>query len=192
MFHLGFGSNNLSYPLVSMQSNVSLRIIHPNYNNMTYANDLALLRLPLNITYNQPTISTIRLPQLAQVNVTFVNSTGTISGFGRVTDQGAVSQRLRYARTRVIAQSTCASFYNNAVVTANVICTLGQDFNAQGPCANDNGGPLYITEASGNTLIGIQSFISSAGCTAGHPAGFVRVSSYITWISQQAGIPVRN
>lgn len=192
MFRLGFGSNNLSYPLVSMIANVSLRIIHPNYNSLTYANDLALLRLPLNITYNQPSISTIRLPQLAQGNFTFVNSTGSISGFGRTSDQSVVSERLRYTRVRVIEPSTCAAIFGNAVINANVTCTLGQNFNAQGPCANDNGGPLYITEAGGNTLIGIQSFIASAGCNAGYPAGFVRLGAYITWISQQAGIPVRN
>lgn len=70
-----------------MQAAVATRIIHPNYNANTYANDLALLRLPLNITYNQASISTIRLPALSQQTNTFVNTTPNVSGFGRVTDQ---------------------------------------------------------------------------------------------------------
>lgn len=175
-----------------MRSDVALRIIHPNYNPTTFANDLALLRLPLNITYNQPALSTIRLPALSQGAVTFVNSTGNLSGFGRVTDTSAVSEDLRYARSRVIDPVQCVQFYGNTIVTANVLCTLGQDFNAQGPCANDNGGPLVLTEATGYTLIGIQSFISNSGCSAGHPAGFSRISAYITWISNTAGIAIRN
>lgn len=62
---------------------------------------------------------------------------------------------------------------------------------AQGACANDNGGPLVLCDRNGHTLIGIGSFISNAGCAAGHPAGFVRISAYVRWISQTASIPFR-
>lgn len=175
-----------------MQSAVAQRIIHPNYNPNTFANDIALLRLPLNITYNQNTISTIRLPALSQQNNAFVNSTANLSGFGRTTDQSGPSIQLRYARSRVIAQNECVQFYGSIIVNANTLCTLGQDFNAQGPCPNDNGGPLVLAEPTGNTLIAIQSFISNAGCNAGHPAGYVRLGGFIQWISTNAGIPVRN
>jgi len=191
-FRVGFGSNNLQQPLVSMQAAVAQRVIHPNYNAQNFANDVALLRLPLNITYNQASLSTIRLPALSQAGNLFVNATGNLSGFGRVTDTSAISNELRFAPSRVIDAAQCISFYGNAVVTANVLCTLGQNFNAQGPCANDNGGPLVIAEPTGSTLLGIQSFISNSGCNAGHPAGFTRISAFITWISQNAGIPIRN
>lgn len=104
---------------------------------------------------------------------------------------GVVAPNLRYARTRVITNAICQQYYGSAAVTSNSLCTLGWDFNAQGPCANDNGGPLYLAEPTGNTLIGIHSFISSSGCNVGHPAGYVRISSYTQWISQQAGIATR-
>lgn len=104
---------------------------------------------------------------------------------------GNVSPNLRYARTRVLTNAVCQSYYGSAAVTNNTLCTFGYDTNAQGPCSNDNGGPLNIVESNINTLIGIHSFYSSSGCAAGHPAGYVRISSYIQWISQQAGIATR-
>lgn len=104
---------------------------------------------------------------------------------------GAFSPNLRYTRTRVMANTQCQQYYGSAAVTSNTLCTLGFDFNEQGPCANDNGGPLHLVESTGNTLIGIHSFISSSGCNVGHPAGYVRISSYTQWISQQAGIATR-
>lgn len=189
------------------------RIIHPNYNSQTYANDLALLRLPQNLS-SSASIQWIRLPALSQTNNLFVNATGMLSGFGRINDQsknhivfqqpsictkmtlknvllGAVSANLRYARTTVMTNANCQLYYGSAVITNNTLCTLGYDLNAQGPCANDNGGPLHIAESTGNTLIGIHSFFSSSGCNVGHPAGYVRISTFTQWISQQAGIATR-
>lgn len=182
------GSNTLAQPQISMVA--QSRIIHPNYNAQTYANDIALLRLPLNVT-NTASIQWIRLPTLSQTNNQFVNATGVLSGFGRVSDQGSYSPNLRHARTRVMSNANCQTYYGSAAVTNGTLCTLGYEINAQGPCVNDNGGPLYLDESTGKTLIGIHSFISSSGCGAGHPSGYVRVSYYTQWISQQAGIATR-
>ncbi|XP_037049784.1 collagenase-like [Bradysia coprophila] len=185
---IGMGSNVLAQPQISMVA--QSRIIHPNYNSQTYANDLALLRLPLNLT-SSASIQWIRLPSLSQATNQFVNASGILSGFGRINDQSAPSANLRYARTRVMTNANCQLYYGSAAVTNSTLCTLGYDINAQGPCANDNGGPLHIVESNGNTLIGIHSFFSSSGCNAGHPAGYARISSYTQWISQQAGIATR-
>lgn len=78
------GSNILAQPQISMIA--QSRIIHPNYNSQTYANDLALLRLPLNLT-STPQVQWIRLPTISQTTNQFVNATGVLSGYGRVTDQ---------------------------------------------------------------------------------------------------------
>jgi len=185
---IGMGSNNLALPQIAMIA--QSRIIHPNYNAQTYQNDLALLRLPLNVTTTTQ-IQWIRLPTISQTSNQFVNSTGIFSGYGRVTDQSNISPTLRFARTRILTNLQCQQYYGTIAVTNNTLCTFGWDFNEQGPCANDNGGPLYLAESNGNTLIGIHSFISSSGCNAGHPAGYVRISAYTQWISQQVGIATR-
>ncbi|KAG4075351.1 hypothetical protein HA402_003142 [Bradysia odoriphaga] len=86
---IGMGSIVLAQPLVSMIA--QSKIIHPNYNSLTYANDLALLRLPLNLT-SSASIQWIRLPTISQTTNQFVNATGILSGFGRVTDQNWISK----------------------------------------------------------------------------------------------------
>jgi secreted trypsin-like serine protease len=49
------------------------------------------------------------------------------------------------------------------------MCFDGSAINA---CANDFGGPVTIRDADGiTTQIGIASFISPVGCTAGIPGG---------------------
>ena len=40
--------------------------------------------------------------------------------------------------------------------------------------------------------VGIFSFTSSAGCTAGHPAGFTRITSYLRWIQNATGIDLHH
>lgn len=81
------GSNILAQPQISMVA--QSRIIHPNYNPQTYANDLALLRLPLNLT-STPQVQWIRLPTISQTTNQFVNANATLSGYGRVTDQSKI------------------------------------------------------------------------------------------------------
>jgi secreted trypsin-like serine protease len=53
----------------------------------------------------------------------------------------------------------------------------------------DSGGPLITRESDGfYTQVGISAFVAAAGCTAGYPAGFTRVTSYIRWISSVTGL----
>lgn len=82
---LGFGSNLLSNPL--LQTNSNSFTINPSYNPQTFANDLALIRLPVNLTTNAY-IATIRLPARSQQSATFLNVVGSVVGYGRVGDTG--------------------------------------------------------------------------------------------------------
>lgn len=193
-FNVGLGSNNLSRPIVSLEVNPNInnnRIIHPQYNANTNVNDIGLLRLPLQIPNTIFTIAPVRLPAQSQVNQVFTNVIAVFTGFGRVANIGGVSQALRFTETRVILQSQCSQIFG-AIANANTLCTVGREFDVQGACANDNGGPLVVFEANSvPTLIGVQSFLSQAGCISGQPVGYVRVGPFMQWIAQNAGIPIR-
>jgi secreted trypsin-like serine protease len=55
----------------------------------------------------------------------------------------------------------------------------------------DSGGALIIQENDGRyTEVGIASFVSGYGCTAGKPAAFTRVTSYLDWISSNTAIRI--
>lgn len=50
---------------------------------------------------------------------------------------------------------------------------------------------MYDNNLGDNIQIGVVSFVSSRGCEAEDPAGFVRVTSYLDWIRQNTGIQIR-
>ena len=53
----------------------------------------------------------------------------------------------------------------------------------------DSGGALALQESDGiNTQVGIVSFGAAAGCELGHPAAFIRVTSYHKWITSNTGV----
>ena len=52
----------------------------------------------------------------------------------------------------------------------------------------DSGGALVINNGNSYTQIGVVSFVSSNGCASGYPSGYVRVTSYLSWLSANAGV----
>jgi hypothetical protein len=52
----------------------------------------------------------------------------------------------------------------------------------------DSGGALVIWRNNAWTQIGISAFVSTAGCAVGYPAGYTRVSSFLSWIRENTGI----
>jgi len=53
----------------------------------------------------------------------------------------------------------------------------------------DSCGPLVYLESDDiYTEVGIVSFGAAAGCELGHPAAFIRVTSYHKWITSNTGV----
>lgn len=50
------------------------------------------------------------------------------------------------------------------------------------------GGPLTVAEGGGRLQVGIAAFVAAAGCSAGFPAGYARVSHFRQWIQTTSGI----
>lgn len=77
------GSTAFSTPLVTVESQKFF--IHPNYNPVTSAYDIALIQLPYNLQFNNY-IQPIRLPTRSQSSNKFAGANGLISGFGVTSD----------------------------------------------------------------------------------------------------------
>lgn len=147
----------------------------------------------------------MRLPNRRQVDQSFENQQGRISGWGTTgstsftifilkilyiveiyTGTGVSSPivNLRVGFAQVISQAACRIRFPNSSST-NTLCIDGINTNI---CGGDFGGPLAITDADGiTTQIGVGSFNAILGCTAGWPGGFTRVSRYLEWISEHSG-----
>jgi secreted trypsin-like serine protease len=156
--------------------------IHANYNPSNLNNDIAILIVPTAWTHNanvQPT----RLPT-AFASELFVGETARSTGWGRVTNTGATSAVLRKAYNPVITNAACSAVYGTSVIVASVICIATTGVN-QGTCNGDSGGVLSVPRAGDvrPIQIGVTSFVAAAGCVAGFPSGFARVTSFLTWIN---------
>lgn len=190
-FDLGFGSIDFNNPSFSVTA--SKKIEHTGYNPTNLNNDISLIQLPVRLDWST-TIQPVQLPSYSQVSTTFLGRQATVSGFGKTKDANTqVSDRLMYVNVRVIGNSECSALYGTDIVRAFTLCSRGWDANKQSTCQGDSGGPLvtFDNDLGENIIIGVVSFVSSRGCEAEDPAGFVRVTSYLDWIKQNTGIQIK-
>ncbi|CAB3370547.1 Hypothetical predicted protein [Cloeon dipterum] len=167
----------------------STKVLHEYYAAQNLLNDIGLVLLDAPV--QGANIQPIRLPGRSQIEETFEGVIGTASGWGRVSDDDSrLSQYLNFVNLTVISNVDCEAIYGAAVNDAKLcVSTRG---GLAGTCFGDSGGPLVIYEPDGiATEIGITSFVADEGCQTGLPAGFTRISLYLDWISQNAGVPVR-
>ncbi|CAG9564982.1 unnamed protein product [Danaus chrysippus] len=143
---------------------------HERFNPFTLQNDIAIIYIdPVSYSNN------IRNIEIASGNDQYVGSWAIASGFGRYTDTSGASSTLRYAYLQVISNDACKRSYGNIILSSFLCVDTRNGFST---CAGDSGGPLAID----NKLIGVTCFGHSAGCSRGHPAGFMRVTSFYDWI----------
>jgi secreted trypsin-like serine protease len=185
-FNVMLGAHNVR--LASEPGRVEVRatnyVIHPGWNSNTLANDLAIITLDSPVTFNDQIAPICLAPSNGGL---YVNTLATLSGWGRPSDaSSSISPVLRKTNVTVMANSGCSAVYGS-IITANHVCI--STTNGHGSCNGDSGGPLSDVSADGIfSQIGIVSFGASAGCELGYPAGFSRVTSYLSWISSITGI----
>ncbi|XP_061395948.1 serine protease 1-like [Musca vetustissima] len=156
---------------------------HSGYNSIVLRNDISLIKIP-SVTYTAY-IKKIELPAISSSYSTYAGDMAIASGWGLVSDSAtAVASKLQYAPMEVITNSVCANTYGSLIITSKNICTATP--SGTSTCSGDSGGPLALVNSG--KLIGVTSFVSSAGCQSGAPAGFVRVTSYLDWIKENTGI----
>ncbi|XP_037817054.1 serine protease 1-like [Lucilia sericata] len=152
---------------------------HAHYDPYTFNNDISLIRIPA-VTYTDE-IQPIKLPAVSKSYPTYAGTTAIASGWGKTYDSGWTVWMLNYADLPVISNAECAQTYGS-IITDTLLCVSTPDGTST--CQGDSGGPLV----SDSELIGVTSFVSSAGCQAGYPSGFARVTTYLEWIKSHTGI----
>lgn len=153
--------------------------IHETYVSATLTDDVAILILPVAVTFNA-FVRQIVLPTNLASDI-FVGDQATISGWGRFSDstQGT-SSHLRSVTQPVVTNAACQAVFGSIIIESTLcISTVG----GRSACNGDSGGPLTIQRGGEVIQIGIASFVASAGCEAGFPGGFARVTSFLGWIS---------
>ncbi|XP_052099028.1 elastase-1-like [Mytilus californianus] len=161
--------------------------IHASYSNSGgYNNDIAVLILSSSLTLITDIVERATLPLSAQ---TFTGKNCYISGWGRTVANGPLPDILQKAATSVITHSDCRTrlgFTGILYLSAQAhICIYSGSNSA---CNGDSGGPLVCDVSTTNTenwqLAGVTSW-GLTDCPVGSPSVYVRISSYIDWISMQ-------
>ncbi|XP_062549426.1 collagenase-like [Armigeres subalbatus] len=159
--------------------------VHPGFEIAPDIFDVGLIQLPQSV----PDFTPIRLPNLRQVDATFVGQQATIIGWGSTSNNGPQSMDLRYIRLQIISVISCRLGLPTQQITDNHICT---DSSASAPCQGDYGGPLTLVDSDGITKqVGVFSFSSVLGCESNRPSVFTRMASYLQWIGDNSDVDIR-
>ncbi|XP_030255570.1 mast cell tryptase [Sparus aurata] len=181
---LYLGRETQSGPNVNEVSRtLSQIIIHPDYNNTLFNNDIALMRLSSPVSFT----NFIRPVCLASNTSKFYSSTSCwTTGWGRLGKDVSLpsSTPLQEVQIPVVGNKQCSCNYFNvqdANITDQMICA-GQE--NKGACQGDSGGPLQCKQGTRWVQAGITSF--GVPCAlAGFPEVYARVSEFQDWIMGQ-------
>ncbi|XP_056142349.1 suppressor of tumorigenicity 14 protein homolog [Lampris incognitus] len=170
------------------QDDVQLRsvqtiITHPNYNQMTFDYDIALLELSQPLEFTN-TIHPICLP--APSHVFPAGMSCWVTGWGTLREGGRTARLLQKAEVKIINDTVC-NVVTEGQVTSRMLCS-GFLSGGVDACQGDSGGPLACFEESGKWFqVGIVSW--GEGCARRNKPGvYSRVTKLRDWIREITGI----
>jgi len=182
------GEHDVTDNIKPVRMSVAAIYDHPEYDWSTVYNDYSLLKLTEKIKFSaNEHIRPVCLP--ANNNNNYAGSDAVVTGWGRTSENGQTSNKLREVTVQVITNAACDSVYRD--IKARNLCAQvpggGKD-----ACQGDSGGPLVYTDGNGETPgqnyehIGVVSW--GSGCARdGFPGVYARTSSVLSWISSTTG-----
>ncbi|XP_030649807.1 polyserase-2-like [Chanos chanos] len=161
---------------------VSQIIIHPDYNSVTFNNDVSLLCLSSSVTFTD----FIRPVCLAAADSVFHSGTDSwVTGWGNTASGVSLPspQTLQEVEVPVVGNRQCNCLYGVGRIKNNMICA-GLLAGGKDSCQGDSGGPMVSKQGSRWIQSGVVSF--GRGCAqANFPGVYARVSQYQDWINSQ-------
>ncbi|XP_037033478.1 chymotrypsin-2-like [Bradysia coprophila] len=146
-------------------------VMHENYDSVTFADDVGLLRTATEIIFSAAV-------QLIPLGAPILTSyTANMYGWGRITAAGGLSETMRMHPFTTVDRATCLSRFPvvaRKFITERHICFWN---NVGATCPGDAGGPIIFNDA----VVGIISWVEP--CVAGQTTVNTRISSYINWIT---------
>ncbi|MBT4520680.1 MAG: trypsin-like serine protease [Halieaceae bacterium] len=183
-FSVWVGGHNLDALAQGVRRDVTKIIMHPQYDDFTVENDIALLELESAIPGDIPRVA------LATVQImsgpAAPNQPVTVSGWGALAENGGDPTVLHEVVLPVVSNSTCnAPQSYSGEITSRQICAGLRD-GGKDSCFGDSGGPLWLSSAGLDYIVGIVSY--GDGCARADKYGvYTRVFSYINWVEQHTG-----
>ncbi|XP_028382658.1 tissue-type plasminogen activator isoform X5 [Phyllostomus discolor] len=164
-------------------------IVHKEFDDDTYDNDIALLQLKSDSLQCAQESDSVRAVCLPEADLQLPDWTECeLSGYGKHDAFSPFySERLKEAHVRLYPSSRCAPQYvSNKTITHNMLCagdtrSGGNQANLHDACQGDSGGPLVCMKDNHMTLVGIISW--GVGCGEKDvPGVYTKVTNYLDWI----------
>jgi secreted trypsin-like serine protease len=185
----GVHNRHIVEPSQQRRTVLPLRYVsHTLFNARTLNSNIAILHIdsPLTMTVQ---VGVVRLPAEGSAEH-FAGELARSLGWGRVNNTGPTSSVLMQATNTVMTNAACTPLFTTGIVVDTTICVATTATGGQGPCHADEGGVLDVQRLPGNPMqIGITSFFAQAGCVAGLPIGFTRITSFRGWITTNSVPP---
>ncbi|KAH8268265.1 hypothetical protein KR026_003702 [Drosophila bipectinata] len=154
-------------------------IQHHHYNSGNLHNDISLIRTPHVDFWSL--VDRVELPSYNDQYQSYAGWWAVASGWGGTYDGSPLPDWLQSVDVQIMSQDDCSRTWS---LHDHMICINTE--GGKSTCGGDSGGPLVTHD--GNRLVGVTSFGAAAGCQAGYPAVFTRVTGYLDWIRDNTGI----
>lgn len=156
--------------------------IHPNWNDVTFAFDVAVWELI------SPVAGITPAPMIAaaqEINRADPGTPTFVTGWGAMSEGGVSSPALQQVSVPIIRRSACNAFNSyNGDVTLQMICA-GTMLGGKDSCQGDSGGPLWVRNSLGQfkLVAGITSW--GVGCAAPNfPGVYTRLALFSAWVKK--------
>lgn len=169
--------------------NVVEYFTHPNFNNpVSWANDIALLRLESPLDLSGPNAKAIPIVTQADANAGLTNPGifSAVTGWGALSAGGPSSNILQVVMVPIVsnAEAMNPGGYSPGSITDDMLCAGDMASGGIDACQGDSGGPLAVPDGAGGwKLAGITSWGNSCALP-NYPGVYARVSYFEDWIGQ--------
>lgn len=176
-FFIREGTQNLTVPQ-RPDIEVAEIIANESYVPQLTLNDVALLRLR-NAALSPPQKL---VSSSVSTGLVVERRKSTVIGFGRLSEGGSSSTRLKQVDIPIVGQPACREVYGSDRITVANFCAGEENKDS---CQGDSGGPLFVANEAGEQLqAGIVSW--GRGCGREDAYGvYASVSNFESWIRQR-------
>ena len=174
------GADTLSKATTANRFQAAQIIMHPNYNDNTIVNDIALIKL------NKPTqAQSVAFATDANATLYETGQAVSVAGWGnQSTNAEKYPNQLHAVDLQIADFKQCSTTYNG--LESSMICATSPKGDKDS-CQGDSGGPLVARTEKGSTVVGIVSFGDKCASKT-HPGVYTKVSAFNKFIENNTGI----
>jgi secreted trypsin-like serine protease len=180
--YIGFNKNNLQEYTISSAIPIEKIIIHSEFNDQNFDNDIALIKLTTDVNLPVSIVSNDRISNLLIENEFSAN----VVGYGVTSESSKTSDfKLRLGQVKLYKETDCRSSFQrlNIPISKNMFCA-GVKTGGIDACFGDSGGPLYLPVNFGRRLLQVGIVSWGVGCgRSGIPGVYTKLSNYRNWMA---------